>query len=223
MDIFDELENMALNATSYPNKEPEVPSKDTICRWEKLFGYSHADAVNAIEQHRGSLSRKRIGDEHWELVRDEKKAQGYDREAYEHELEIGGRTFKPDSARVNGATSQRMEKERYIVKLEEDVTPDAIKEPMGLTEKPEVMEGSGEDGNGDARFCVVGAATRQALLDRFSTTRFRPTFVRVTRPAEKDLSSDSRYPTLGVDTTLLTHRSSARSGTFIPAQNEFPV
>jgi hypothetical protein len=64
MDIFDELERIALNAASNPNEESEAPSQDTIFRWEKLFGYSHADAVDMIEQHCGSFSRERVSDEH---------------------------------------------------------------------------------------------------------------------------------------------------------------
>ena len=34
--------------------------------------------------HRRQQRRERITDDHWELVRTEKEALGYDREAYEH-------------------------------------------------------------------------------------------------------------------------------------------
>lgn len=53
-------------------------------------------------------------------------------------------------------------------------------------------------------------------------TRFKPTFVRVTKPAEKNLSSESRYPTLGVDTTLPQFRPDD-NGPFLPVQDDFPA
>lgn len=62
------------------------------------------------------------------------------------------------------------------------------------------------------------AATRHALLDRF-----KPTFVRFTRLAEKELSSEPGYLTLGIDTTLPQHRCSEGSGPFTAVQDEFPV
>jgi hypothetical protein len=221
MDLFDELEKMALNAASDLSDGLKALSKDTIFRWEKLFGYSHADAVGMIERHRGNLSRKRVSDEHWEIVREEREAQGYDREAYEHDLEIGGRSLKSTQAKVEGSRGDVRQREKYIVKLEEDLTVEVIQKVSRLKQALEIVKGSGEDG--DARFCVVDWGTRQALLDHFSETRFRPTVVRITRPAEKAFSSDSRYPTLGLDTTLPQHRCSERGGPFRPAQDEYPV
>jgi len=38
--------------------------------------------------HRRQQRRERITDDHWELVRTEKEALGYDREAYEHNLSL---------------------------------------------------------------------------------------------------------------------------------------
>ncbi len=37
-----------------------------------------------------NISRRRVDHEHWELVRARYEARGYDKEAYEYELDIGG-------------------------------------------------------------------------------------------------------------------------------------
>lgn len=162
MDIFDELEQMDLNASvSDLNDEEQVPSQETILRWQQLFGYTYADAVDMIDKHRGNLSRKRVNDEHWEIVREEKEAQGYDREAYEHELGIGRRRVKPSQAKAEKGKSDT--RERHIVKLEEDLTAEMIRGVSGANESLEDVEGSGEDG--DARFCVVDSCMKQVLLE----------------------------------------------------------
>jgi len=64
-------------------------SDSAITRWQRLFCYTYAEAISRIEQHRSNFSRERMSDEHWEIVRCAKEADGYDREAYEHEIELG--------------------------------------------------------------------------------------------------------------------------------------
>jgi hypothetical protein len=231
MDILDELEQMALNAADHTYDEAQAPSEETVIRWVKLFGYSHAGAVKTIKQHRENISRKRVSNEHWAIEREEKEAQGYDREAYEHELEISARRVKPALAKVelNGARDD-VRQEYYSVRLEADVTAAVIQEVSGSRELPEICEGSieGRDVSScvedrDAKFCVVDSGTRQTLQERFSGTGFEPTFVRIPRPAEKNLSSESQYPALGIDTTLPHHRPGSCDGPFFPAQDEYPL
>ncbi|KAK5626389.1 hypothetical protein RRF57_002104 [Xylaria bambusicola] len=41
-------------------------------------------AAQEIQIHRSNLSRPRVSDSHWELVRVEKEARGFTREAYEY-------------------------------------------------------------------------------------------------------------------------------------------
>jgi hypothetical protein len=89
MDPFAELERMALNAQ--PEANNEEPSEEEVTRWQRLFHYSRSEATDLIQEHRSNISRQRVSDEYWELVREEKEAQWYDREAYEHDLEISGR------------------------------------------------------------------------------------------------------------------------------------
>jgi hypothetical protein len=45
-------------------------------------------------------------------------------------------------------------KERYIVKLEEGLTPDMAEGVIGLTEMQGVVEGRGEDGDANSALCM---------------------------------------------------------------------
>ena len=57
MDLLSELENMAINAANEPNTDDFEPEPETIARWQKLFHYTYAEAVEHIKQHRANLSR----------------------------------------------------------------------------------------------------------------------------------------------------------------------
>ena len=90
MDLLSELENMAKNVVDDFDPEPEVKLSDSvITQWQQLFCYTRSEAISRIEEHRSNYSRKRVSDEHWKMVRCAKEADGYDREAYEHEIELG--------------------------------------------------------------------------------------------------------------------------------------
>ena len=90
MDLLSELENMANNIVDDFDTGPELELSDSvITRWQQLFYYTRAEAVSRIEQHRSNFSRERVSDEHWEMVRYIKEADGHDRETYEHEIELG--------------------------------------------------------------------------------------------------------------------------------------
>ncbi|KAE9377229.1 hypothetical protein N431DRAFT_542612 [Stipitochalara longipes BDJ] len=217
MDLFDELEKMVVNVTHDHADEPQASPENTAVRWKKLFGYSHSKSLELIERHRGNYCRESVSNEHWEIMRGEKETQGYDREAYEHELEIGGRRLKSSSAMVMKGVERDVRRQRYIVKLEQDLTVEFIQEVSRSEERLEVIDGRGQDGA--ERFCVVSSRTKQALLQRLS---FEPTFIRIDE-AEKRLSRVSKYPTLGIDTTLPQFRPNNCEGPFLPAQDEYPV
>ena len=90
MDLLSELEIMANNIVDDSDAELELELSDSmITRWQQLFCYTRAEAISRIEQHRSNFSSERVSDEHWEMVRCAKEAGGYDREAYEHEIELG--------------------------------------------------------------------------------------------------------------------------------------
>ena len=99
MDAFEELEKMALNAsgsglTTASTVSEEAPSPAQVSRWQKLFGYSYSDAIDYLQEYRTDLTRPRVSDDHWDLVRVDKEAAGYDREAYEYECQITGKVGK---------------------------------------------------------------------------------------------------------------------------------
>ena len=83
MDLFQELESMATNVTMDADTESH-PSEKEIIRWQTLFGYSHQEAIDHLEALQHDLSRYRVSNDHWDLVRAEKESKGYSREAYEH-------------------------------------------------------------------------------------------------------------------------------------------
>ena len=90
MDLSQELENMAVNAIDDCDVEFE-PSGEEIARWQGLFAYSYPEAVEQIKRHRSDYSRYRVSNDHWDLVRAQKEAQGYSRDAFEHRIKTGGR------------------------------------------------------------------------------------------------------------------------------------
>lgn len=238
MDSFDELERMALNATpgastnadlSKDNAIPEDwtnghPSEGDIARWQQLFKYPRSQAWDLIERHRNDISRQRIPDELWQMVRENKEAAGYDCEAYEHELAIAGISkAKPDVGQEKTVTNSPSQAHAiYLLKLEGPLgTPEKVREATSSAELPEVIQGSGD--GGDAAFCRVNGNEKIAIalwLGRQKSS-FNPTFVRL--PGKAKLSADSAYPTLGLELTLPQNRPVADDIVFRPMQNEFPV
>lgn len=81
---WEELERMAQAASaSDAQASKDFPTDEQIGRWQKLFNYTRREAFNLIKAQRSDLTRSRITDEHWELVREEKEGMGHDRETYE--------------------------------------------------------------------------------------------------------------------------------------------
>lgn len=88
MDPFLALAQMAENALTSNDAETALDglSNDVIQRWQRLFEYSHAEAVERIKEHRSDLSRRRISDEYWSHVKTQYQDQGFGREAFEYSL-----------------------------------------------------------------------------------------------------------------------------------------
>lgn len=74
MDLFVELENLALNAVGESSDKHTALSLKTTARWQSLFGHAHAEAMDSIEKWRNTIARKSVGDEHWDLVHVEKNS-----------------------------------------------------------------------------------------------------------------------------------------------------
>jgi hypothetical protein len=106
-----------------------------------------------------AVTRERITADHWTLIKDEKEALGYDREAYEHSLQLP-KVFKGQSATIptNGADGELMLLFRLGGLLD---SPEKVKEIAGLDELPVVKEGRNEMGS--VKFCVVDKEVQQKL------------------------------------------------------------
>ncbi|KAH9895469.1 hypothetical protein F4778DRAFT_273656 [Xylariomycetidae sp. FL2044] len=218
MDLLDELECMAQTAINQ-SELPDEPEYDDIKRWQFIFGLSFAQAHKEIQEHRADFSRPRVSDAHWEMVRVEKEAAGFDREMYEYS--ICGKAAKLLATRT---TEQS---QTYLLKLEgpmDDI--EVVRVASQMKEVPPVYHGTDDDGR-PASFCKVDATARNNILAYLShhELRFQPTFVRYSRAA-KNLSADSAYPTLGIDPTLPQHRLCSAHGNdpkLIPSQTQYPV
>ncbi|KAI4955485.1 hypothetical protein J4E91_001346 [Alternaria rosae] len=143
---WDELERMAHAASASDAQiASQYPAQESIERWMRLFGYSRIDA--------------RITDDHWELVRTEKEALGYDREAYEHNLSLL-KVFKSQSAFIptSGADGEMMLLFRLGGLLS---SAKKVQEVAGLDRVPVEQEGMSE--MGPVKFCLVDKDAQKKL------------------------------------------------------------
>jgi Gamma-glutamyl cyclotransferase, AIG2-like len=200
-------------------------SEATIQRWQRLFRLSSDEAAERIKSHRSNVSRTQVPDEHWELVRHGKEAAGYDREAYQYEIEVQ-RQLKSSGLTgisMTGASSGNT----FLLKLDGPLNnPTKVQEAAGLLTTPAITRGAdADDGTREASFCYIDNAAKQAVMDwlwKENITGFYPTIIPVSR-AYKDLSSISAHPTLGEDSTMPQHRATDPNTVFRPMQDEYPV
>ncbi|KAL8727275.1 MAG: hypothetical protein Q9166_006156 [cf. Caloplaca sp. 2 TL-2023] len=209
MDLLNELENLASEAVRYDEK----PTTEQVNRWQKLFGYTEAEALEQINAHRLDLNHRKISDEQWDLIQVDKEAEGYDREAYEHKLQL----------LIATGTQQPViseDTDTFIFKLGGPLQNlENLKSAIGSQTR--ILEGSNEDGG--ALFVKVNGATKRKIEQWLVSHEFRdyqPRFIRLSM-ARKDLSNDSLYPTLGVESTLPHCRAQHQSE--IVMQNDYPV
>ena len=95
---LEELNRLASSATAPDALSAfTFPSEEEIQKWQALFNYNYRDAASSIVAQRQDVTRERITDEHWELVREGKEKHGHDRETYEHELALGSFLLTPTS------------------------------------------------------------------------------------------------------------------------------
>ena len=211
MDIFEELESMAVNAADDCDVESE-PSEAEIQRWQTLFAYSYSEAVEQIKNQKSDYSRYRVSNDHWDLVRSQKEAQGYSRDAYEHWIKTRCQSAlsshgAPKHIDISSSSSQAHSS--YLILLEGILsTPKSIQDAANLSETPPTVQAASE--TRAAVFCKIDGTTKQSIqswLLQQQNSAFKPTFVRLSK-AKKDLDPNSRYPTLGLESTLPQHRYS---------------
>ncbi|EME39710.1 hypothetical protein DOTSEDRAFT_139375 [Dothistroma septosporum NZE10] len=157
-----ELEALAGNAWNNPQDDsiPE-PISTTAARWSKLFSIPSDDAIDLILSHRNSITRTRINDEHWDLLRPQKEAEGYDREAYEYELNLQ----QKKAALPNLIPATEDAAIRYLVELTGPLdSPKKVQRAAGMEKVPEIVHGeSVEDGRAVVLACVDGVAKGRVL------------------------------------------------------------
>lgn len=217
MDLLQHLEELAIGVI----RTEKEPTYEDLSRWHSFFGYSAPEALNIIARLRANLNEHKLSDEQWDLIKAGKEDEGYDRETYEHQLQLwsakSNSHFHPkDRAKSEGTAL-------YIFKLGgpfKDI--EVLQRAVGVS--AEVRKGHGEDGDTD--FARIHGAAKYAIEDWLETQSppmtYRPTFIRLSQ-APKDLSDVSSYPTLGIDSSLPQHRTQAIDHLFAPAQMEYPV
>lgn len=217
MDLLNELEDLAQDAIKYD----EATTPEKVQQWQKLFAYSETEAYEQIIAHRRDLNRKKISDEQWNLIRADKEAEGYDKEAYEHTMQLWTTTGTQPAVTNDSDT--------FIFKLG---GPLQDWPTSGFSGK--IMQGWSEPGEDDTptflrapltatSFVRVDGITKRAIeqwLATQATCNYRPNFVRLSM-AKKELAEDSLYPTLGIDSTLPQYRGLPPAGTV--GQDEYPV
>lgn len=168
MDEFtlqEELEALAGNAPNSVHEQVSElePIKDTVARWQKLFSLPQDTAVDLIIDHRNNLTRTRISDELWETVRLEKESQGYDREAYEYEIDLHKKNALLPSLVPTQADFQSSI--AYLVELSGALeSAERVQHAAKMASLPSVVNGeSVEDGRPVSLCCVDGSAKNEIL------------------------------------------------------------
>jgi hypothetical protein len=162
-----ELEALAGNAYN-PNlpeddATPAEPISTTIKRWNNLFEIPSGDAVDRIMEHRNNLTRTRISDEYWETVRSTKESQGYDREAYEYELDLQKR--KANIGNLVPVDDEAESTVTYLVELSGPLDSlEVMQKAAGLEEVPQKVDGWSVEERREVEMCVVGGKEKRAIL-----------------------------------------------------------
>jgi len=234
MDLCAELESMALNAADDYDEEVN-PSEEEITRWQILFGYSYSQAVEHIRAQKRDFTSCKVSSDHWSLFRSPLEAEGHSRESYEHQIQMCGQRTPSNSVSKPTNNSLSSVESSYLFLLKGILsTPQSVQDAASLSEPPRTVDGASE--TGEAVFCRIDGRTKQRIETWLSRQKpsFRPTFVRLSSKAKKDLAPDSIHPTLGLESTLPQHRSSMaltlphhrgspNHVTISPLQDEYPV
>ncbi|KAI1249434.1 hypothetical protein MGN70_009047 [Eutypa lata] len=161
MDPLEELEFMAQAALQLP-QDQEESDYDDVKRWQHILGYSYSETTQKIQAHRSNLSRISVTTSHWGLIRQEKEAEGYDKEAYEYACGLAT-SLKPTCQNTTRSNSNA-NSSTYLFKLEGPFGDmEKVKSAAGLSEAPLIL--SGADDHGDsATFCKVDAGLKDNIL-----------------------------------------------------------
>ncbi|EXJ93720.1 hypothetical protein A1O1_02113 [Capronia coronata CBS 617.96] len=194
MDVLAEMEAVAVSMSECV-LSTNVSDVDAE-RWQRLFGYTHSEAVGHIEEHRNNYPRGRIQDDVWMTVRSRKEAEGYDREAYEYSLTDIAQLQHQHCVQCDTTEQNQPGTEDSIIQLEDPLdTPEKIQWVAGLTETPTVLIGSGTAGE-TRRFCRISPSVKARVLAWLAQYHpgFRPTVARLYNMARHNISSSTMAP-----------------------------
>ncbi|KAL8946962.1 MAG: hypothetical protein Q9222_006710 [Ikaeria aurantiellina] len=213
MDLLQHLEELACGI----NVHEPAPTSEDLSRWQDRFGYSEAEARDAITKLRTDISGRKISDDNWDLIRSAKEAEGYDRETYEHQVQLWSRNSHSHHRPRNSMGDKRS---RFVLRLGGPFPNlDSLRRKVGIS--AELRRGYGEDGDSD--FACIDGDGKSAVEDWLETNSNYPLDFYPVNQALKELCQTSSYPTLGIDSSLPQHRMSDIDHPFLPAQTEYPV
>lgn len=131
----------------------QEPTLEEVDRWSKIFTYPVSEAPNIITQFRADINRQRLTDGQWHIIRVDKEAERYDRETYEHWLQVW--STKPKTSKQPRASD---DKAFFVFKLQA-AFPDigSLQSKVGISAT--LKKGLVEEGDADFP-CVTGAAKR---------------------------------------------------------------
>ncbi|KAM0743897.1 hypothetical protein ACQRIT_001211 [Beauveria bassiana] len=219
MDLLSACESLAANVLEHDvldMSDMYIAEADTK-HWMTAFNLTHTEAIDEITKWRSDYTRESLSQSAWDTIKESDAASGFTKESYEFSL-TRGRTVKQSHATGEDDTGM------YLLRIEESLPTISTIQELLNTDKIELVSGTDDEGK-SVQFAYLTAQMKQILinnLDLSDTIYFRPSFIRVSI-AKKDISDDSRYPTLGIDSTLPQYRAPSASSCFRPLQNEYPV
>lgn len=167
-----------------------------------------------------------VSDTHWDMVRDEKQREGFDREAYEYSCSAAARQSYYPSA-LTQRQQQKLQASTFLVKLEGPLqNVSALAKAANMSSTPQETILASDSSGQSSTFCKINGLEKLAIEGFLSGSNldmaFYPTFIRISI-AHKELSANSMYPTLGIDPTLPQHRPSCQTDNLQPAQDDYPI
>ena len=166
--LQDELELLATNATnpssSTGTDNPE-PISTTTARWQTLFRLSPDEAIDRLMSHRDNLTRTRVSDDHWEAVRSGREAVGYDREAYEYELNLQKKRAALPDAVPTAESGGQASPVTYLVELSGPLdSARKVQEVASLEAEPVEVHGESVEEERSVRLCLIDGVAKAAVL-----------------------------------------------------------
>ncbi|KAH7322886.1 hypothetical protein B0I35DRAFT_499510 [Stachybotrys elegans] len=235
MDILRACEDLANSIACFDPFECSevIIPKEKTQQWQHLFGLTEEEAIKEISDWRADFGRTCMPLAAWQEISTEKRSLGFDKESYEYSLSPRCLSRRSEAHKKNSSHSSPPSSSRkglaectYLVKLGGSI-PDAaaLQQLAGLSAPPSIKTG---EGDATELFGVIDGEAKVKLLSNLPD-RSSMTIISISR-ARKDLSSNTAYPTLGLDTTLPQNKPSSSSSSSSsppppprPSNEEYPV